>query len=99
MELEGIDVQIACEGTGVVQTIRDFSPDAVVLDVTLPDISGTVVFEMIRREWPDLPIVISTGQMCDPSVFELERQPRTEFLMKPYASAELLERIGRIVAD
>jgi len=99
LELEGIEVQIAREGGGVPEAIRNFSPDAVVLDVTLPDISGTVVFAMIRGEWPDLPIVISTGQMCDPSIFALERQPHTEFLMKPYASADLLERIGRIVAD
>lgn len=99
LELEGIEVRIAREGGGVAQVVREFSPDAVVLDVTLPDMSGTVVFETIRREWPNLPIVISTGQMCDPSVFALERQPHTEFLMKPYASSDLLERIGRIVPD
>lgn len=97
LEMEGIEVQIAREGGLVVQAIRDFSPDAMVLDVTLPDISGTVVFETVRREWPRLPIIISTGQMCDPSVFALESQPHTEFLMKPYASTELMERIGRIV--
>lgn len=99
LELEGIDVRIAREGAGVAQAVREFSPDAVVLDVTLPDISGTVVFETIRGEWPNLPIVISTGQMCDPSVFALEHEPHTEFLMKPYASSALLERIGRIVPD
>jgi PAS domain S-box-containing protein len=98
LEIEGIEVQIAREGGLVAQAIRDFEPDAMVLDVTLPDISGTIVFENVRREWPRLPIVISTGQMCDPSIFALERQPHTEFLMKPYASAELMERIGRIVA-
>ena len=97
LEMKGITVQVAREGGIVVQAIRDFSPDAVVLDVTLPDISGTVVFELIRREWPRIPIVISTGQMCDPSIFALESQPHTEFLMKPYASTELMERIGRIV--
>lgn len=99
LEFEGIQVRIAREGGGVPQAIRDFSPDAIVLDVTLPDISGTVVFANVRREWPRLPIVISTGQMCDPSIFELERQPHTEFLMKPYASAELMESIGRIVTS
>jgi PAS domain S-box-containing protein len=98
LKMEGIEVQIAREGRGVPRAIRDFSPDAIVLDVTLPDISGTVVFETIRREWPALPIIISTGQMCDPSIFALERHPHTEFLMKPYASAELMARIGRVVA-
>lgn len=99
LEMEGIEVQIAREGGGVVQAIHDFSPDAIVLDVTLPDISGIEVFEAIRKIWPLLPIIISTGQMCDPSVFDLERQPHTEFLMKPYASAELLDRIGRTVGS
>jgi two-component system, cell cycle sensor histidine kinase and response regulator CckA len=97
LEMEGITVMVAREGGIVVQAIRDFSPDAIVLDVTLPDISGTVVFENIRREWPRIPIVISTGQMCDPSVFALESQPHTEFLMKPYASEELMDRLGRVV--
>lgn len=98
LKMEGIEVQIEREGAGVAQAIRDFSPDAVVLDVTLPDISGKVVFETIRREWPALPIIISTGQMRDLSIFAMERQPHTEFLMKPYASDELMERIGRVVA-
>ena len=98
LEMEGIEVMVAREGGLVVQAIRDFGPDAMVLDVTLPDISGIIVFETVRQEWPRLPIVISTGQMCDPSIFALERQPHTEFLMKPYASTELIERIGRIVA-
>ena len=98
LEMEGIEVQIVREGHGVPQAIRDFSPDAIVLDVTLPDISGTVVFETIRGEWPALPIIISTGQMCDPSIFALECQPHTELLMKSYALAELMERIGRVVA-
>jgi DNA-binding response OmpR family regulator len=99
LEMEGIDVRIAREGRGVVQAIHEFSPDAIVLDVTLPDISGVTVFESIRKIWPRLPVIISTGQMCDPSVFDLELQPHTEFLMKPYASAELLDRIGRTVAS
>ncbi len=97
LEMDGIEVRIAREGGVVEQAIREFSPDAVVLDVTLPDISGTVVFERIRKTWPSLPIIISTGQMCDPSVFDLGLQPNTEFLMKPYASEELMERIGRVV--
>jgi len=97
LEMEGIEVQVAREGGIVVQAVRDFSPDAIVLDVTLPDISGTVVFETVRREWPRIPIVISTGQMCDPSIFEMGHQPHTEFLMKPYASTDLMARIGRIV--
>ena len=97
LEMDGIEVQVAREGGIAVNAIRDFSPDAVVLDVTLPDMSGTVVYENIRREWPRIPIVISTGQMCDPSIFALERQPHTEFLMKPYALTDIMERIGRIV--
>ncbi|MDT7580904.1 MAG: two-component system, OmpR family, response regulator, partial [Pseudonocardiales bacterium] len=46
LRYEGWEVRTAADGTSAVRTAREFRPDAVVLDVMLPDFDG---FEVLRR--------------------------------------------------
>src|SRR3984885_2558689 len=46
LRYEGWDIRTAGDGTSAVRAAREFQPDAVVLDVMLPDFSG---LEVLRR--------------------------------------------------
>ncbi len=46
LRYEGWDIAVAADGSSAVRTAHEFQPDAVVLDVTLPDFSG---LEVLRR--------------------------------------------------
>jgi two-component system OmpR family response regulator len=96
LELEGFAVYTIERGLAVVDAIKSFQPDAVILDLSLPDISGIEVFHRLRKRWPDLPVVFSTGDGLD-DVAELKRK-RVELLRKPYEIAELLSALQRITA-
>ena len=52
LRYEGWDIAVAEDGSSAVRTGREFKPDAVVLDVMLPDFSG---FEVLRRPGRLLP--------------------------------------------
>ena len=60
LELEGIRVEIVSMGSEVIDAIAGFAPDAVILDLTLPDMSGLGVYEEIAKRWPLLPVIFST---------------------------------------
>jgi len=60
----------------------------VILDLTLPDISGIEVFRTMRERWPDLPVVFSTGNDIDDIRDELHRK-RVEMLRKPYEACRV----------
>ena len=71
--------------------IAHFKPDVVVMDVNLPDLNGTLVADLLRKDWPNLPIIFATGS-CDPS----ELPVGAEYLMKPFSIDALVEAITRL---
>ena len=52
LRYEGWEVRTAGDGLSAVRTGREFRPDAVVLDVVLPDLGGLEVLRRLRAELP-----------------------------------------------
>jgi CheY-like chemotaxis protein len=53
LSLEGHEVRTAADGLSALRAARDLRPDAVVLDIALPDLDGYEVARALRRD-PDL---------------------------------------------
>ena len=62
LEFEGFTVKSAGKGKDGVQLARAESPDAVILDLMLPDINGYAVCEELRRVSPFVPIIMLTAR-------------------------------------
>src|SRR6195952_984371 len=62
LRYEGWDVRTAQDGTDAVRVAREFRPDAVVLDVMLPDMDGLEVLRRLRADTPLLPVVFLTAR-------------------------------------
>ena len=62
LRYEGWEVRSAGDGMTAVRTARDFRPDAVVLDMMLPDIDGLDVLRRLRSETPDVPVLFLTAK-------------------------------------
>src|SRR5205085_2484008 len=69
------------------------TPDAVILDVGLPDMDGRKVYERIVSMAPTLPVVFSTGHERSTRG---EDTPNTAWLMKPYDLDVLLGALDRL---
>ncbi len=96
LELEGFTVLTVGRGLAVVEAIRSFKPEAVVLDLSLPDVDGVEVFRRLRGRWPDLPVVFSTGDGRSVDLKAVLKSERVELLHKPYEIKELLNALRRI---
>jgi PAS domain S-box-containing protein len=68
-------------------------PRAVVLDLTMPGLGGEATFHEIRRRWPALPVVVSSGYMPQEGG-DLQHVP---FLAKPYRPSELIDLLRRVL--
>src|SRR6476469_4872376 len=62
MRYEGWDVSTAASGLSAVKTAREVRPDAIVLDMMLPDVDGLEVMRRIRSEQPDIPVIFLTAK-------------------------------------
>lgn len=62
-EATGFDVQVADNGIKGVELIKEFSPDIVLLDLLMPEMSGAEALEKIRsQDWgKNIPVIILTN--------------------------------------
>ncbi|HEV8659690.1 MAG TPA: PAS domain S-box protein [Thermoanaerobaculia bacterium] len=84
LELEGVQVEIVATGGQALAAIERFSPDAVVLDIGLPDIDGVTIYHDIHRRWPELPVLFSSGHGDSTKLETLLERPNLGFILKPY---------------
>lgn len=94
----GCSVTAVVTGREGLDALSPIAPDAVVLDVGLPDIDGLDLYEDIARLYPDLPVIFSTGHAELERLQEYLVRPNVDFLRKPYDVTVLLEKLQALVA-
>jgi two-component system response regulator RegX3 len=93
---EGFDVDEQRDGQSALDAARKRSYDIVILDVMLPELSGTDVCRALRSE-SDVPIVMLTARDAElDRVLGLELGA-DDYVTKPFSSAELLSRVRAIL--
>lgn len=70
---------------------------AVVLDNTMPGLSGTQVFDAIRAIAPDLPIILASGYSRERVPEHLLARGETRFLHKPFDADQLLDSLHQLL--
>ena len=105
LQMEEIEVKILSAGHETIDAITEFKPEAVVLDIGLPDIDGVSVYNQIHAHWPNLPVLFSSGHGDSTKLEAYLARPNVGFLLKPYdfdaaraALAEIVDRQKREVA-
>ncbi|MCU1229797.1 MAG: putative sensor hybrid histidine kinase [Acidobacteria bacterium] len=96
LALDGVSVDIVPTGGEAVSRIEEHKPEAVVLDIGLPDISGLVVFDRISARWPNLPVLFSTGHGDEKLLGDLLDRPNVAYLQKPYETDALLTEMRKL---
>jgi len=95
----GYEVHVAETGQHGLAEIAGFAPHLVLLDLMLPDISGTEICRRIRadraREQPAVVMLTASGEEIDRVVgFELGAD---DYVVKPFSVRELMLRVGAIL--
>src|SRR6478735_11428613 len=62
LRYEGWDVRTASTGMAAVRAAREFGPDAVALDMMLPDFDGLEVLRRMRAHHPNMPVLFLTAK-------------------------------------
>ncbi len=99
LEYEGFAVSVVDTGRGAIDAIATGAlPDAVILDVGLPDMDGTAVFEEIAVLHPELPVIFSTGHADRVRLEDLLSRENVGYLLKPYDSEALMSVLSEVAA-
>jgi two-component system OmpR family response regulator len=97
LRLEGWDVRSAADGLAAVRTAREFRPDAVVLDVMLPDIDGLEVLRRMRADTPALPVLFLTAKDAVEDRIAGLTAGGDDYVTKPFSLEEVTLRLRALM--
>ncbi|MFT5209033.1 MAG: CheY-like chemotaxis protein [Flavobacterium sp.] len=67
------------------------------LDLSMPEMSGYQVLKFIREENKDIPIIVVSGNFQEALQSEMDTNLNTHFVVKPCSIAYLAGKIGRVL--
>lgn len=96
----GFKVLTAEDGLAALEVIqRTPALDGVLLDLTMPRMSGEEAFPEIRRLRPDLPVVLASGYSEQDATSQISMSGLAGFIQKPFVPHHLLEVIKKAIGQ
>jgi DNA-binding response OmpR family regulator len=89
----GFSVSNAATGVAARDLVAKVNPDLVILDLGLPDISGETLCSELKKNSPNLPIIILTAKSGVENVVQGLDLGADDYITKPFIADELLARI------
>jgi two-component system, NtrC family, response regulator AtoC len=93
---EGYTVRTAGTGADAIETIATDLPDLVMMDVKLPDQDGIAVLKTLKREHPDLEVIVMTAFGGSSTAIKAMEQGAYDYVTKPFEIDDLLATLKRV---
>ena len=93
LRYEGWEVRTAADGASAVRAARDFEPDAVILDVMLPDVGGLEVLRRLRAISPHVCVLFLTAKDAVEDRIAGITAGGDDYVTKPFSLEEVLARL------
>ncbi|MBN2427385.1 MAG: response regulator [Deltaproteobacteria bacterium] len=71
----------------------------VILDMVMPGMDGSETFDHIRKLFPSMPIILSSGYAIDGKAAEIMRRGCNSFIQKPFNVADLSQKIRNVIGE
>jgi DNA-binding response OmpR family regulator len=100
LNLEAVGLQVECIGDGLsaLGRLESAPPDAVILDLGLPQVSGQRVMRVLRRTagWEATPVIVLTALNFEEAQ-DVIRAGVDEFIPKPFEMADMVNRVLTLI--
>lgn len=93
LQIRGIQARTATDGQEAIAVIESERPQVVVLDIMMPGIGGLEVLDHVKKNFPDIEVILLTGRGSTKEGIEGMRLGAFDFLMKPVKIEELIPKM------
>jgi len=97
LRYEGWVVTTAATGAQAVRAASQTQPDAIVLDIMLPDFDGLEVMRRIRTTQPNVPVIFLTARDALPDRIAGLTAGGDDYVTKPFSLEELIARLRALL--
>ncbi len=85
----GVEIRLAECGAAGLSIARHWAPDAILMDIDLPDFSGFEAMRRLRAEGIEAAVIVVTADASIRTAVEAMREGAVDFIAKPFAKARL----------
>lgn len=96
LTIQNYQVSRALTGAEALEKFANSQPDLVILDLMLPDRSGTEICQLIRQE-STIPIIMLTAKSSEKDVVTGLRAGADDYVVKPFSPKELVARVEAVM--
>ena len=98
LEMNGYTVIKAVDGKDCIEKLTEFTPDLVLLDIMMPEMSGWDVAAKIKENpsWNDIPIIFLTAK-GDTMSIGMGGMAANDYIVKPFNIKDLKDRIEQVL--
>ena len=98
LEGKGFRVDTANNGKAAKESVTKQQYDLLLLDIKLPEISGTEFYAWLRKEYPQISrrVIFMTGSVMESQTIALLERSGQPYLLKPFRPADLVSKIEEL---
>ncbi|WP_306535330.1 response regulator [Geobacter sp.] len=97
LEDAGYRTARARDGLEALEVLARERYDLILLDIRMPRLDGIEVLERIRRDWPDLVVVMMTAHGSEDIAVEAMKKGAVDYISKPFSSDDMKKRVERAI--
>lgn len=93
----GYDVIEAATGAQAVETYKKSKPDAVLLDITMPDMDGLTALKEMKKLDPDVRVAMVSAMGQQSVVMDALKSGAKDFVVKPFEADRVLATVKKLL--
>ncbi|GGH38209.1 response regulator transcription factor [Microbacterium album] len=97
LKMEGWEVRTAGSGFEALSAVKEFRPDALVLDIMMPDLDGMSVLQRLRQSGDDVPVLFLTAKDAVSDRVAGLTAGGDDYVTKPFSLEEVVARLRALM--
>lgn len=93
LELKNYEAKVETDSNNVIKLIEDENYDLFLLDVNMPRLNGIELYEIIRNRYPEIPVIMISGQSNIDTAVKMIKKGVYDFIEKPIIPEKLYSAI------
>jgi DNA-binding NtrC family response regulator len=97
LEAEGFEVTTVPSADEALEKIKIYDFDLLVMDVKMPKHDGIFLMREIKKNWPDIPIIVMSGYPTPETISDVLKLGAIQFIPKPFKPDEFMKSIKQVI--
>ncbi len=97
LETEGFETSTVHGAEEALEIVKKENFDLLLIDVKMPKRDGLFLMKEIRKDFPDIPVIVMSGYSTPETVAAVYKSGANKFIAKPFRPDELLKLIRQVM--